>query len=343
MPVRDDQRTGADPLARVESALGERYRIGRELGRGGAAIVYLAEDRKHRRQVAIKVLRPELSQHLGPERFLREIDIAARLSHPNILPIHDSGLADGLLYYVMPFVEGESLRDRMDREKQLGLEEAVRITREVAGALAHAHAAGVIHRDIKPANILLQAGHAVVSDFGIARAIERSGGDRLTATGLAIGTLAYMSPEQASGEQELDVRSDVYSLGCVLYEMLAGDAPYTGSTPQAILARKVTQPPPRLRVVRDTLPTAVESVVTKALAKVPADRYATATQFSDALERSLTTKDAAEAARPRWRRSAMVVLTATAAGVVWLVVNAPVSIFGGPRMSSIAVLPFDDL
>ena len=343
MPVRDDQRTGGDPLARVDAALGERYRIARELGRGGAAIVYLAEDRKHRRQVAIKVLKPELAQALGPERFLREIDIAARLSHPNILPIHDSGLADGLLYYVMPFVEGESLRDRMDREKQLPVAEAVRLTRDVAGALAHAHAAGVIHRDIKPANILLQSGHAIVSDFGIARALEGTGVDRLTDTGLAVGTPTYMSPEQAAGDRHLDARGDIYSLGCVLYEMLAGDPPYTGSTPQALLARKATQPPPRLRTVRDSVPVAVEAAVMKALARVPADRYGTAEEFSDALDRALMAKDDSGEARPRRRLAMVGVLVVAIAGVAWWSVNGSFSLPGAPRLSSLAVLPFEDL
>jgi eukaryotic-like serine/threonine-protein kinase len=278
-----ESRPAADLLGRLRSFLGNRYEFERELGRGGAAIVYLAVDRKHQRRVAIKVLKPELAQALGAERFSREIEIAARLAHPNILAVHDSGDAEELLYYVMPYVDGESLRDRLDREKQLSVDEAVRLAREIAGALAHAHAQGVVHRDIKPANILLQAGHAIVSDFGIARAIGRAAGDRLTETGLAVGTPAYMSPEQASGADEVDARTDVYALGCVVYEMLAGAPPFSGSTPQAILARKAVESVPPLRVVRDTVPPELEAVIEKALARVPADRFATARELAEAL------------------------------------------------------------
>jgi len=211
-----------DALGRLTAALAGRYRIESELGAGGMATVYLAQDLKHRRQVAIKVLKPELASVLGPERFLREIEIAAQLTHPHILPLYDSGEAEGLLYYVMPYVEGESLRDRITREKQLPLDDALQVARETADALSYAHSHGVIHRDIKPENILLESGHAVVADFGIARAISAAGGERLTETGLAVGTPAYMSPEQAAGEKNLDGRSDLYALGCVLYEMLAG-------------------------------------------------------------------------------------------------------------------------
>ncbi len=211
-------------LARLQQALADRYTIEREVGHGGMAVVYLAQDLKHHRPVAIKVLRPELAYAIGPERFLREIEIAARLSHPHILPLHDSGNADGVLYYVMPYVEGETLRDRLKREGKLGVEEAVRITSEMADALGYAHQAGLVHRDIKPENILIQAGHAVVSDFGIARAVSAAGTDKLTETGIAVGTPAYMSPEQSLGDSGLDARSDVYSLGCVLFEMLTGRA-----------------------------------------------------------------------------------------------------------------------
>ena len=247
------------------------------------ATVYLARDRKHGRPVAIKVLRGEIATALGPERFLREIEIAAGLTHPHILPLHDSGQVDGFLYYVMPFVEGESLRGRLEREQQLPLEDALQITREVADALSFAHSRDVVHRDIKPENILFQAGHAVVSDFGIARAITAAASGTRTEAGIPIGTPGYMSPEQAAAELHLDGRSDVYSLGCVLYEMLAGGPPFTGPTPQAVLARHSLDPVPALRTVRQAVPLAVEQAVMKALEKMPADRFTTATEFADAL------------------------------------------------------------
>ncbi len=224
----------------LRTTLADRYRIEGELGSGGMATVYLAEDLKHHRQVALKVLRPELAAALGPERFLREIEISANLNHPHILPLFDSGEAGGFLYYVMPYVEGESLQDRLNREKQLPVDDALQITREVADALGFAHRHNVVHRDIKPANILLEEGHAVVSDFGIARAITKAGGERLTDSGVAVGTPAYMSPEQASGSTEIDGRSDVYSLGCVVFEMLCGEPPFTGPTPQAVVARQIS-------------------------------------------------------------------------------------------------------
>ena len=247
------------------------------------ATVYLARDLRHGRPVAIKVLKPDLAAALGPERFLREIEIAAGLNHPHILPLHDSGEAGGFLYYVMPFVEGESLRGRLNRERQLPLEDTLQITREVADALSYAHSHDVVHRDIKPENILLQAGHAVVSDFGIARAITAAAGENLTATGVAVGTPAYMSPEQASGQSRIDGRADIYALGCTLYEMLAGDPPFLASTPRAVLARQSLDPVPRIHTVRQTVPSSVEQAITKALAKVPADRFATAAQFAEAL------------------------------------------------------------
>ena len=224
---------------RLRAALADRYTIERELGSGGMATVYLAHDLKHHRKVALKLLRPELAAVIGADRFLREIKIAAGLTNPHILPLHDSGRADGFLYYVMPFVEGESLRDRLSREKQLPVEHAVRIAREVALALSYAHDHSVVHRDIKPENILLSGHEAVVADFGIARAVTAAGSDRLTETGLSLGTPQYMSPEQASGESEIDGRSDVYSLGCVLFEMLAGVTPHTGPTVQAIMAKPI--------------------------------------------------------------------------------------------------------
>ncbi len=261
---------------RLEIALADRYTIERELGRGGMAVVYLAQDEKLNRQVALKVLRPELAASLGSERFLREIEIAAKLNHPNILALYDCGEADGQLFYTMPYVEGESLRDRLRREKQLPIEDALQITKEVADALGHAHAMGLVHRDIKPENILLTAGHAVVSDFGIARAVSEAGAEALTETGLAVGTPAYMSPEQSTGSRDIDGRSDLYSLGCVLYEMLSGDAPYTASTPQAVIAKKLSEPTPRISVVRTAIPPAIEAALNTVLDKTPADRYRTA-------------------------------------------------------------------
>jgi hypothetical protein len=272
-----------DPIAQLTSVLPARYAIERELGRGGMATVFLARDRKHQRQVALKVLRPEVAAAVGQERFLREIEIVAGLSHPHILPLHDSGHTDQCVYFVMPYVDGESLRERLDRDGPLPIEDAVKLARETADALAHAHAHGVIHRDIKPENILLEAGHAVVADFGVALVLDRVGAERLTATGGTPGTPLYISPEQAGGGGTVDARTDIYSLGCVLYEMLIGEAPYTGGTAQAIMARKMFEPVPRMRVVRDTVPEAVEAVVRKALAKMPADRFPTAADFSDAL------------------------------------------------------------
>ncbi|MGH7516483.1 MAG: protein kinase domain-containing protein [Gemmatimonadales bacterium] len=272
-----------DDLAQLQAALSGRYAIDREIGRGGMARVYLARDLRHDRDVALKVLRPELAASLGADRFLREIRIEARLQHPHILPLHDSGIAGGRLYYVMPYVAGETLRDRLGREKQLSLADAVRIACEIADALSHAHANNIVHRDIKPGNILLSGGHAVVADFGIARAMTVAAEEQVTDAGLAIGTADYMSPEQASGAYGLDGRSDVYALGCVLYEMLAGEPPFRGRTTQAILARHLHEPPPPLRIRRPNLPEAVEDAVAKALAKVPADRFATAAEFAEAL------------------------------------------------------------
>jgi serine/threonine-protein kinase len=272
-----------DLLDQLKTALSDRYTIERELGRGGMATVYLAEDLKHHRQVAIKVLDPELARALGAERFLREIEVTAKLTHPHILTLIDSGEADGFLYYVMPYIEGETLRERMNREGQLPLDDALQITREVAAALSYAHSHDVIHRDIKPENVLLSAGEAVVADFGIARAIAEAGGEHLTETGISIGTPAYMSPEQASGALKLDGRSDVYSLGCVLYEMLAGEPPYTGPTAQAVLAKKLSEATPRVSVIRERVPASVEAAIDQALAKAPADRFTTAAQFTDAL------------------------------------------------------------
>jgi tRNA A-37 threonylcarbamoyl transferase component Bud32 len=268
----------------LSTALQERYHLDRELGQGGMATVYLAEDLKHDRKVAIKVLRPELAAVIGAERFLSEIKTTANLQHPHILPLHDSGAADSFLFYVMPFVEGESLRDRLSREKQLPIGDAVRIATEVADALDYAHRHGVIHRDIKPENILLHDGRALVADFGIALAASKAGGTRMTETGMSLGTPTYMSPEQAMGEREITVRSDVYALGAVTYEMLTGDPPFTGSTAQAIVARVVTESPRPLRAQRHTIPPDVEAAVLTALEKLPADRFATAHEFAEALQ-----------------------------------------------------------
>jgi serine/threonine-protein kinase len=242
------------PAPALADALADRYRIERELGRGGMATVYLAHDLKHDRPVALKVVHPELAATLGPERFLREIHTAARLRHPHILPLFDSGEAAAQLWYATPFVAGGSLRDRLRREVQLSIDGALRITGEVAQALDCAHRHGVIHRDIKPENILLEEGQAVVADFGLARAVDAAGGERLTGSGLALGTPAYMSPEQAGGERILDGRSDVYSLGCVLYEMLAGEPPFTGPTSRAVIAKRMLDPIPRVRTVRENVP-----------------------------------------------------------------------------------------
>src|SRR5437899_8498574 len=269
--------------ARLIAALAGRYAIARELGAGGMARVYLARDLKHDRDIALKVLRPELAAALGAERFLEEIRISAKLDHPHILTLIDSGATDGFVYYVLPFVRGESLRDKLNRDKQLGLEEALAITQQVASALDYAHRQGVVHRDIKPENILIQEGEAVVADFGIALAVKEAGGNRLTETGLSLGTPQYMSPEQATGDRQLDARSDVYSLGAVLYEMLAGEPPVTGPTAQAMIAKLMTERPTRLRIVRDTVPDGIDSAVAKALSKVPADRFAGAGDFARAL------------------------------------------------------------
>ena len=316
-----------DLLARLTSALADRYAVVRTLGEGGMALVYLATDIRHGRQVALKVLKPELAASLGHERFLREITVTAQLSHPRIVPLLDSGEAEGLLFYVMPFVEGESLRDRLTREGALPLDEALDIARAIATALSYAHGHGVIHRDIKPENVLLSAGEAVVADFGVARAITEAAGATLTATGLAVGTPAYMSPEQASADSHVDARSDVYAVGCVLYEMLAGEPPFTGPSVAAITARKLSEAVPPLRTIRDSVPPAIEAVVHKALARAPADRYATAQQLIDALGIARTPFPGsavapAVAARPidRWK---LFVAAVGVLGVIALLLWAP--------------------
>jgi serine/threonine-protein kinase len=267
----------------LSAALQDRYALERELGQGGMAVVFLGRDLKHGRKVAVKVLRPELAAVIGAERFLHEIRVTASLQHPHILPLHDSGTAGAFLFYVMPYVEGESLRRRLTREKQLGIEETVAVGRSVALALDYAHRHGVIHRDIKPENILLHDGQALVADFGIALAVSAAGSHRLTETGLSIGTPQYMSPEQAMGDRPLDARSDIYSLGCTVYEMLTGDPPYTGSTAQAIVAKVITEKPAPVTAARDTVPPHVAEAVHRALAKLPADRFHTAAEFAEAL------------------------------------------------------------
>ena len=267
------------------SGLADRYRVERELGRGGMATVFLAQDLRHDRPVALKVLHPDLARTLGPERFQREIRLAARLQHPHILSVHDSGETAGQLWFTMPFVEGESLRQRLLREKQLPVEEALRIATEAARALDYAHRQGVIHRDIKPENILLTGeGDTLVADFGIARALGAAGDDRLTETGFAVGTPAYMSPEQAAGDKELDARTDVYSLAAVLYEMLAGQPPYVGATTQALMVKRLTEPPPSIRAVRPNVSEGMDLAIRKALAPVPADRFASAAELARSLQ-----------------------------------------------------------
>jgi len=274
-----------DTVAAVRAALGERYAIERELGRGGAATVYVAQDRRHGREVAVKVLRSDVAAAIGAERFLREITIAARLTHPHVLPLLDSGQAAGALYYVMPYVRGESLRQRLAREGRLPLKDALRIARELGAGLDYAHREGFIHRDVKPENVLLADGHAVIADFGIARAICQScDGDNVTEVGLTIGTPEYMSPEQAAGDRDLDGRSDVYSLACVIYETLAGEPPFGGASARAVMAKHLSEPPPPLRARRPDAPAAVEQALARALAKDPADRFASIAEFVAALE-----------------------------------------------------------
>ena len=333
-----------DALSALSAALADRYRLERELGHGGMATVYLAQDLKHDRAVALKVLKPELAHALGPERFLREIQVTAQLDHPHILPLLDSGDAGGFLYYVMPYVQGETLRTRLTREKQLPLDDAFQIAAEVADALNYAHGQGIVHRDIKPENLLLAGRHVRVADFGIARAVTAAGGDSLTATGVAIGTPAYMSPEQAGGSKDLDGRSDLYSLGCVLYEMLAGHPPFTGGTAHEILARHSMDAVPSLAAARPTLPEGLERAIATALAKVPADRFSTAAQFADALARrgSSATVGAARSSR-RVARLAVIAVAGmvTVGGAILMLRPSPKA--PGYARTAIAVLPFQNL
>ena len=306
------------------AAIADRYRIEREVGSGGMATVYLARDLKHDRDVALKVLRPDLAAMLGSEGFLNEIKISARLDHPHILTLIDSGAADGFVYYVMPFVRGESLRDRLKRQKPLGLDEALDITRQITSALDYAHRQGIVHRDIKPANILLHEGEAMLTDFGIATAVAQATGTRLTESGVSPGTPRYMSPEQAAGDRVVDSRSDVYSMAVVLYEMLAGEPPHTGATAKEVIAKLQTETPRRLRAIRDTVPEGVDAAVSKALAKLPADRYANAGDFARALGTPAT--EAALRVSPRsrvWNSLAIGGAVVTLAAIVAALSQAP--------------------
>jgi tetratricopeptide (TPR) repeat protein/tRNA A-37 threonylcarbamoyl transferase component Bud32 len=307
----------ADVPDRLRAALAGAYLVEKEVGAGGMATVYLAQDLKHNRRVALKVLHPGLAHALGPERFRREIEIAARLQHPHILPVFDSGEHDDMLWYTMPFIQGESLRDLMAREAELPLEQAVQITREVAGALDCAHAQGIIHRDIKPENILLSGGHALVADFGIARALSEESG-RLTATGLAIGTPAYMSPEQGDGDRQVEARSDVYSLASVTYEMLTGEPPYAGATARAVMTKRLTDPIPSARRLRRTISEPLDRAIMRGLAPTPADRFATAGEFARALSGGAA---AASAPASKWRR--LGITAAAVAGLAALVILLP--------------------
>lgn len=339
------------------SILAEHYEIERELGRGGMATVYLARDRRHDREVAVKVLSPDLSQVFGIERFQREIAITAKLSHPNILPLHDSGESEGRLFYVAPFVRGESLRARLNREQQLPVRDAISIAQGIASALEHAHAHGVVHRDIKPENILLSDGQAIVADFGIARALEHGAGEQLTATGVSIGTPAYMSPEQSAGEPT-DERSDVYSLGCVLYEMLAGEPPFTGPTAQAIIAKRLASTAPDVRLCRDSVEEVLAATIARSLARVPADRIQTASEFHRLLDEAALAHAANSTGVPsrrrglakrrvaRWSMTSGAALLAAAAVVVAVPVlrqRAMRFIAGPTTIHTLAVLPLANL
>lgn len=349
-PIKISVPDSPTNFEQLKAVLADRYHIERELGEGGMATVYLAVDLRHNRKVALKVLKPELAAALGAERFLKEIEVTANLQHPHILPLYDSGSAAGALFYVMPFVQGESLRDRLAREKMLTIDETIRIVRQVAGALDFAHRQGIIHRDIKPENILLHEDDALLADFGIAIGVSQANGGRLTGTGLSIGTLQYMSPEQATGERDLDARSDIYALGAVTYEMLAGEPPISAATPRAMIAKLATERPTSLRVVRDVVPPALDDAVMRALAKAPTDRFSSAREFADALTVEsippTTTREAATARRNRMVAFG-ILAGSVAVAVAWagffrhsssVTADAPAT--AGIR--SIAVLPLDN-
>ena len=329
----------SDIFDRLKAALAERYDVERELGHGGMATVYLASDPKHQRRVAIKVLHPELSKGIGSQRFFREIEIAARLQHPNILSLHDSGQCQGYLYYVMPYVEGETLRDQLDREGKLPIDDAVRLAGEIADALGYAHERGVVHRDVKPENVLISDGHAVIADFGIARAISEAGGESVTESGHAVGTPAYMSPEQGGGQANLDGRTDIYSLGCLLFEMLTGQPPFMASTPRALIARHILEQPPSVRAVQASIPEHVDYAVDTALAKTPADRFRTAAEFKDALDASSwPALSRRRRLRSRLRRVlplTAAILVAVSAVAVWRAITRP-----GPSLDPNKVIVF---
>ena len=334
----------ADVAERLSILLAGRYRLVRELGEGGMATVYLARDLKHDRDVALKVLKPELALALGAERFLAEIRVMATLQHPNLLPLFDSGETDGLLFYVMPYVEGDTLRTRLEKERQLPVEETIRLVNLMAGALDFAHARGVIHRDFKPENILLQAGQPVIADFGIALAVAHAGGDRITETGLSLGTPSYMSPEQASGTETVDARSDQFALGAVTYEMLVGEPPHTGPTVPAIIARVMTETPRSIRAVRPTVPEGVEDAVLRALAKSPVDRFAGCGEFASALSTGARDSAAAHSGRRLTRILAVAapVVMAAAVGYATLTRRAPNedAATAASAERSLVVLPF---
>jgi len=330
----------------LPKVLGDRFTVEREIGRGGMATVYLGHDRKHDRPVAIKVLRQEVAAGVGPDRFLREIRTAARLQHPHIMPLHDSGEADGFLYYVMPYTPGETLRERLDRERQLPIDDALRITRDVANALDYAHGNGIVHRDIKPENIFLSGGHALVMDFGIARAVSQSTGeDSITFAGFAVGTPQYMSPEQGAAERSIDGRADVYALGCVHYEMLSGHPPFLGTSAQEILARHAIDPVPRLRTSRPDVPEHVERAVEKALAKAPAARFPTAAAFIDACERPTELPATLRSSLRTWALPAaiLVIVAGFGAWALWSRASDKASANAGAAAPSVAVLAFKNI